>query len=150
VSLRDDPRFPTTNNTPSYRSYYLHTGLGGEEQWTYVVRALYPNGVADAAPVMATTPSWPAPTSVQTAIQWLPPTGSNSRGTQVVVVTWIGAAGVPGYLVYRVPLYGEPDVLATPTPVTGGSWTDQSPIYTKGYKVKSVGGLISAQADIAW
>lgn len=147
VRLPGPPGTAAPSNTTTYSTFFQHNGLRPGQEFAYVVRALYPNGIGDAAPVTAVTPPWPAPTGVQVRVQSAGPPHSGS----VVVVSWNTVHGAPGYEVWATSLYeGEKDRLVTLAPVTGTTFTDQIPIGVKGYYVKTLEGLASQTVDVAW
>lgn len=142
--------YPPGTSTPSTNTYsigFTHSGLSANRQYSYVVRAIYSNGVAGAQPVLVTTPLWPAPTGVQLKVEHQPAPQSGSH----VIVSWNAVQGAPGYEVWATSLYdATPDWLVTATPVVGTTFTHTQPIGVEGYFVKTVDGLASATVNVAW
>jgi hypothetical protein len=100
-------------------------------QFVYVVRALYPQGVGDAAPLTAQSAPWPAPSA-------LTPTLSGRS----VRLSWNAVAGATGYVVFRQ-LAGESALTQiTPSPLVATSFSDAT-ILAPGdhrYSVQAVDG----------
>ncbi|HJU87772.1 MAG TPA: fibronectin type III domain-containing protein [Gemmatimonadaceae bacterium] len=123
----------------SYVSSYTHTGLRPGMQFDYVVRALYPQGVGDAAPFTAQTAPWPAPTGVTPTL-----------AGRSVSLSWNAVEGATGYIVLRQ-LAGENALSPiTPSPITVTSYSDAT-ILAPGdhrYSVRAVDGTPAAAVSV--
>ena len=131
LTMKNDPRLPAPTASV-YLSSFTHTGLAVGAEFTYVVRALYPNAFGDSDPLTVQTSPWHAPDGVAVNLS-----GRSAN------LSWIGVNGATGYQVFRK-LEGQAAFqLLTPAPVAATAYQDPASLPPGGhqYYVQAVNGL---------
>jgi hypothetical protein len=131
LTMKNDPRLPAPTAS-TYLSSFTHTGLAVGAEFTYVVRALYPNAFGDSDPLTVLTSPWHAPDGVALNLS-----GRSAN------LTWIAVNGAAGYQIFRK-LEGQAAFqLLTPVPVAATTYNDPASLPPGGhqYYVQAVNGL---------